>query len=222
MITQKEFQNNFVNNFQTLYYQYYRKKNSWKEKKNNALKYLSFIHKPELRFHYRFLSVQHRTKKWSFENLPPCDLVYDFLSRSFRFFSHFWIVVWLLWRFNLALIRPTCNSAAKHQLYIEFEILARDGMNVQLRRVSPSWRARAPAIVLSSYQIEVTLANHFKRLQLTSSAYLKVGMSLIEHRYIATAFGNMLDFGLYTQHRSSCHEAYRAAYFQKIHSLCNI
>ena len=136
------------------------------------------------------------------------------------FFSHFWPVVWHLWRFNSALIRPTCNLAVKHQLYIEFEILARDGMNVQLRRVSPSWRARAPAIVLSSYQIEVTLANHFKRLQLTSSAYLKVGMSLIEHRYIATAFGNMLDFGLYTQHRSSCHEAYRAAYFQKIHSLC--
>ena len=106
------------------------------------MKYLSFIHKPEFRFHYRFLSVQHRTKKWSFENLPPCDLVYDFLSRSFRFFSYLWIVVWLLWRFNLALIRPTCNSAAKHQLYIEFEILARDGMNVQLRSVSPSWRGR--------------------------------------------------------------------------------
>ena len=86
--------------------------------------------------------LQHRTKKWSFENLPPCDLVYDFLSRSFRFFSHFWPVVWLLWRFNSALIRPTCNSAAKHQLYIEFEILARDGMNVQLRSVSPSWRGR--------------------------------------------------------------------------------
>ena len=75
-------------------------------------------------------------------------------------------------------------------------------------------------VVLSSYQIEVTLANHFKRLQLTSSAYLKVGMSLIGHRYIATAFGNMLVFGLRTQHRSSCHEDYRAAYFQKIHSLC--
>ena len=147
------------------------------------MKYLSFIHKPELRFHYRFLSVQHRTKKWSFENLPPCDLAYDFLSRSFRFFSHFWPVVWHLWRFNSALIRRTCNWAVKHQLYIEFDILARDGMNVQLRRVSPSWRARAPAIVLSSYQIEVTLANHFKRLQPTSSAYLKVGMSLIEHRY---------------------------------------
>ena len=106
------------------------------------MKYLSFIHKPQLRFHYRFLSVQHRTKKWSFENLPPCDLVYDFLSRSFRFFSHFWPVVWLLWRFSSALIRPTCNSAAKHQLYIEFEILARDGMNLQLRSVSPSWRGR--------------------------------------------------------------------------------
>ena len=56
-------------------------------------------------------------------------------------------------------------------------------MNVQLRSVSPSWRARTPAIVLSLYQIEVTLANHFKRLQLTSSAYLKVGMSLTGHRY---------------------------------------
>ena len=75
-------------------------------------------------------------------------------------------------------------------------------------------------VVLSSYQIEVTLANPFKRLQLTSSAYLKVGMSLIGHRYIATAFGNMLVFGLCTQHRSSCHEDYCAAYFQKIHSLC--
>ena len=30
----------------------------------------------------------------------------------------------------------------------------------------------------------------------------------------------MLVFGLCTQHRSSCHEDYRAAYFQKIHSLC--
>ena len=90
------------------------------KKKNNALKYLSFIHKPELRFHYRFLSVQHQTKKWSFENLPPFDLVYAFLSRSFRFFSHFWPVVWHLWRFISALITATCNSAAKHQLYIEF------------------------------------------------------------------------------------------------------
>ena len=61
-------------------------------------------------------------KKWSFENLHPCDLVYAFLSRSFRFFSHFWPVVWHLWRFISALITPTCNSAAKHQLYIEFEI----------------------------------------------------------------------------------------------------
>ena len=56
-------------------------------------------------------------------------------------------------------------------------------MNVQLRSVSPSWGARTPAVVLSSYQIEVTLTNHFKRLQLTSSAYLKAGMSLIGHRY---------------------------------------
>ena len=56
-------------------------------------------------------------------------------------------------------------------------------MTVQFRSVSPSWRARTPAVVLSSYQIEVTLANHFKRLQLTSSAYLKDGMSLIGHRY---------------------------------------
>ena len=56
-------------------------------------------------------------------------------------------------------------------------------MNVQLRSVSPSWRARTPAVVLSSYQIEVTLANHFKWLQLTGSAYLKVGMSLTGHRY---------------------------------------
>ena len=56
-------------------------------------------------------------------------------------------------------------------------------MNVQLRSVSPSWRARTPAVVLSLYQIEVTLANHFKRLQLTGSAYLKVGMSLTGHRY---------------------------------------
>ena len=90
------------------------------KKKNNALKYLSFIHKPELRFHYRFLSVQNQTKKWSFENLPPFDLVYAFLSRSFRFFSHFWPVVWHLWRFIWALITATCNSAAKHQLHIEF------------------------------------------------------------------------------------------------------
>ena len=90
------------------------------KKKNNALKYLSFIHKPELRFHYRFLSVQHQTKKWSFENLPPFDLVYAFLSRSFRFFSHFWPVVWHLWRFISALITATCNSAAKYQLHIEF------------------------------------------------------------------------------------------------------
>ena len=104
-----------------MYYQYYRKNNSWKEK-NNALKYLSFIHKPELRFHYRFLSVQNQTKKWSFENLPPFDLVYAFLSRSFRFFSHFWPVVWHLWRFISALITPTCNSAAKHQFYKECEI----------------------------------------------------------------------------------------------------
>ena len=36
----------------------------------------------------------------------------------------------------------------------------------------------------------------------------------------ATAFGNMIVFGLCRQHRSSCHEDYRAAYFQKIHSLC--
>ena len=56
-------------------------------------------------------------------------------------------------------------------------------MNVQLLSVSPSWGARTPAVVLSSYKIEVTLTNHFKRLQLTSSAYLKVGMSLIGHRY---------------------------------------
>ena len=109
-----------MNNFQTLSYQYYRKQNSCEKKKNNALKYLSFIHKPELRFHYRFLSVQHQTKKWSFENLPPFDLVYAFLSRSFRFFSHFWPVVWHLWRFISALITATCNSAAKHQLHIEF------------------------------------------------------------------------------------------------------
>jgi len=44
-----------------------------------------------------------------------------FLSRSFQFFSHFWPAVWHLWHFILALITPTCNSAAKHQLYIEFE-----------------------------------------------------------------------------------------------------
>ena len=56
-------------------------------------------------------------------------------------------------------------------------------MNVQLRSVSPSWRARTLAVVLSSYQIEVILANHFKRLQLTSSACLKVGMYLIGHLY---------------------------------------
>ena len=30
----------------------------------------------------------------------------------------------------------------------------------------------------------------------------------------------MLVFGLCTQHRSSCHEDYRTAYFQTIHSLC--
>ena len=38
------------------------------------------------------------------------------------FFSHFWPAVWHLWRFISALITPTCNLAAKHQLYIEFEI----------------------------------------------------------------------------------------------------
>ena len=86
------------------------------------MKYLSFIHNPELRFHYRFLSVQHETKKWSYENLPPCDLFYAFLSRSFRFSSHFWPVVWHFWGFNSSLITPTSNSAAKHQLYIEFQI----------------------------------------------------------------------------------------------------
>ena len=89
------------------------------------MKYLSFIHKPELRFHYRFLSVQHQTKKWSFEpsfeNLPLGDLVYAPLSRSFRFFSHFWPAVWHLWRFISVLITPTCNLAAKHQLYIDFQ-----------------------------------------------------------------------------------------------------
>ena len=121
MITQKEFQNNFVNNFQTLYYQYYRKKNSWKEKKN-ALKYLSFIHKPELRFHYRFLSVQRQTKNGHSKTYLRVILLTLFLSRSFQFSSHFWPVVWHLWRFISALITPTCNSAAKHQLYIEFEI----------------------------------------------------------------------------------------------------
>ena len=110
LISQNEFQTNFVNNFQTLYYQHYRKKNSWKEK-IMLWNSCPFIHKPELRFHYRFLSIEHQTKKWSFENLPPCDLVYAFLSRSFRFF--FWPVVWHLWRFNSALITPTCNSAAK-------------------------------------------------------------------------------------------------------------
>ena len=32
LITQKEFQNNFVNNFQTLYYQYYREKDFLKSR----------------------------------------------------------------------------------------------------------------------------------------------------------------------------------------------
>ena len=88
------------------------------------MKYLSFIHKPELRFHYRFLSVQHQTKKWSFEpsfeNLPLGDLVYAPLSRSFRFFSHFWPAVWHLWRFISALITPTCNLAAKAPALYKF------------------------------------------------------------------------------------------------------
>ena len=121
MITQKEFQNNFVKFFKLCIINIIEKRIPEK-KRNCALKYLSFIHKPELRFHYRFLSVQHQTKQWSYENLPPCDLVYAFLSRSFWFFSHFWPVVWHLWRFNSALVTPTCNSATKHQLYIEFEI----------------------------------------------------------------------------------------------------
>ena len=45
-----------------------------------------------------------------------------FCRNLFSFFSHFWPAVWHLWRFISALITPTCNSAAKHQLYIEFEI----------------------------------------------------------------------------------------------------
>ena len=45
-----------------------------------------------------------------------------FVAIFLSFFSHFWPVVWHLWRFISALITPTCNSAAKHQFYIECEI----------------------------------------------------------------------------------------------------
>ena len=90
------------------------------KKKNNALKYLSFIHKPELRFHYRFLSVQRQTKNGHSKTYLRVILLTLFLSRSSQFSSHFWPVVWHLWRFISALITATCNSAAKYQLHIEF------------------------------------------------------------------------------------------------------
>ena len=45
-----------------------------------------------------------------------------FVAIFLSFFSHFWPVVWHLWRFISALITPTCNSAAKHQFYKECEI----------------------------------------------------------------------------------------------------
>ena len=97
------------------------------------------------------------------------------------FFSHFWRVIQHLWRFSSALITSTCNSAAKHQLHIELTCMG--WYERATSQCVTKLKGRTPAVVLSSYQIEVTLANHFKRLQLTSSAYLKVGMSLIGHRY---------------------------------------
>ena len=104
-----------------MYYQYYIEKIIPEKKKNNALKYLSFIHKPELRFHYRFLSVQNQTKKMVIQKLTSLWSCLRFFVTIFSVFSHFWPAVWHLWRFISVLITPTCNSAAMHQLYIEFE-----------------------------------------------------------------------------------------------------
>ena len=82
------------------------------------MKFLFFlIYKPELRFHYRFLSVQHQTKNGHSKTYIRVILFTLFCRDLFGFFLTFGQL------FDIsALITPTCNSAAKHQLYIEFEI----------------------------------------------------------------------------------------------------
>ena len=59
------------------------------KKKNNALKYLSFIHKTELRFHYRFLSVQHQTKNCHSKTYIRVTLFTLFCRELFGFFLTF-------------------------------------------------------------------------------------------------------------------------------------
>ena len=100
------------------------------------------------------------------------------------FFSHFWPAAWHLWRFISALITPTCNLAAKHQLYIEFEISC------------TGWYERATSQCVTKLKGKNTCgrlvfvsnrSDAGKPFQMAPAHRLcilvKVGMSLTGHRY---------------------------------------